>query len=124
MTAHSREIRPAYPHEVAAFFGERTEWVAALIDGEAVALGGVYHENGRAWGHVEIRDGARRMGARIVLALFKALLDRNEDIYTQCDEASHPGAPRLLRLLGFETTDETRNGLRVWIWHSCRLCCR
>ena len=126
------EIRPASTEEAETFLGEFLchweEVEAAIVDSEIVGMGGfarLHDHHDRLWAFLNVMPGARMNGFRIARRLMRKLHDRNETVFIQCDGDY---ATRLLRLLGFEPTDEViadmrdeANFLRVWKWQSWQL---
>ena len=95
----------------------------ALIDeGNPVALGGIARLPGddRLWAFLDVQT-IGSAGLRTVRALARGLHACNEDVFIQC---AGPHAERLLRILGFTPTGETKADLRtnqplgVWKWQS------
>lgn len=124
------EVRPATADEIEVYLGKFASVVAtaqvALAGGAVRAIGGLANEaeTGRVWGFLNVKDGAERFGVRVVRALLRGLKDWNGTVFVQCDEL--PSAERLLNVLGFKPTDETRldaergepKVLRVWTWQN------
>jgi len=110
-------IRPATAADVALFYGTSHDVQVAVVDGRPVAIGGLVEEDGRLWAFFNVRDGADAHSVRIVRLLHRGLsrtAEVRDTVFVACDAAQFPQAPRLLRLLGFTPTSETRNGLKVW----------
>src|SRR5262245_5751750 len=117
-TAHSCLIRPATAADIAAFYGAVQSLHVAMAAGRPVALGGFVEEEGRLWVFLDVRDGAAAHGAAIVRALRRELREANRTVFAPCNAGRFPRAQRLLRLLGFEPTEETRHDMRVWKWQN------
>ena len=87
----------------------------AYVDGKPVAIAGLHRAEGRVWaflnafGPLPAILAIRRM--RDVLA--EAHRAGIVSIYVTCEDR-HVTAPRLLKLLGFQPTEEVRQGLRVY----------
>jgi hypothetical protein len=111
-------IRPATAADIAAFYGAVQSLHVAMVAGRPVALGGFVEEEGRLWVFLDVRDGAAAHGASIVRALRRELRQANRTVFAPCNAGRFPRAERLLRLLGFEPTEETRHDMRVWTWQN------
>jgi len=109
------EIRAATAHDIAAFYGTAQDLYVAIVDGRPVVLGGFFEEDGRLWAFLDVKDGAEAHGIRIVRTLRRALREANHTVFAPCNAGEFPRAEHLLRLLGFEPTEETRHNMRVWI---------
>jgi hypothetical protein len=108
------EVRLATWADVIRFHSRPSGHWIAEENGKPVALGGFYRWNERLWATFEVRPGAKRAGTTIVLAVLRALKDRDEPVFVQCDFEEFPQAPRLLTVLGFEQTEEAFGGYIVW----------
>lgn len=82
-----------------------------IDDGRVVASGAFFLIDGRLWAAVTIYE--RRPGAAIVRAVKRILDECPMPVYAQHNE-THATAERLMKILGFEPTRETRHGLTVW----------
>ena len=126
------EIRPASTEEAETFLGEfQCHWEeieAAIVVGEIVGMGGFARHpdhRERLWVFLNVMPEARMYGFRIVRRLMRKLHEKNETVFIQCDGDY---AMRILRMLGFEPTDEMitdmrneGNYLRIWKWQSWQL---
>lgn len=108
------EIGPATREEVGAFYVAAGEHTVLRVDGTAIALGAVRTIGDRAWVMLDLAPAARLHGVRLVRAVHRCCVSRNETLYAVC---GFPAAERLLTVLGFAPTDETvAGGKRVWKW--------
>ena len=130
------EIRQATPEEIEAFYPKNPmfpiEAHGAFVDGKPIAMAGILREPlyygtlvedlGGLIGFLDVREKTDGLGANAIRAIRRWLRDRNETITVQCDDG-FPGAERLLRLLGFQPTEDKRaderekgQRLRMWTW--------
>lgn len=73
----------------------------------------------RTWAFVDIANGlTRAQKIAAVRAIAKGMQQIGGTIYVTCNIGVHHQAVRLLNALGFEPTDEARNGLEVYRWQS------
>jgi hypothetical protein len=86
--------------------------------GERVAIAGVNYNpmDDRWWAYLNVvgaldHDG----GLRVIREMRDGLRGIQNDVYVLCDEGNYLAAPRLLRVLGFEKTNEQSLGQDVWI---------
>jgi hypothetical protein len=108
------KVRLATWADVIGFYSRPSGHWIVEEDGKPVALGGFFRWNDRLWGHFEMKAEAKRGGVAMVLAGRRALKDRDEPVFVQCDVDEFPGAPRLLTALGFRETEEEFGGYKVW----------
>lgn len=110
-------LRPATIGDFIAFYAHATiPSYVAWHAGERVAMGGLFERNGRTWGYFDIRDSVpAAAGLSIMRSLMRNLRKCDRDVSITCDEQVYPSAPRVLAALGFEQTEETQNGMRIWI---------
>lgn len=130
------EIRRATAEDEREFFAHNDPCIrdlyAGIENGNVIAMAGVirdprYHgsmleEMGRWIGFLQLADDVLPLGARAVHAMRAYLKQQTEDIIVQCEDAL-PKSERLLRLLGFQPTEEfmpvfrhPERKLRVWLW--------
>ena len=122
------EIRPASREEIAAFIGEwapmMIEADLAIDDAKIIGMGGFAEKFGRRWVVLDVEPelAAKGFGFQAVRAMRRRLLAAREEIFVQCRGGS---AERLLRVLGFQRTDEEmidlRDGvtrLNIWKWRA------
>lgn len=93
---------------------------AAVIDGKVVARGGLAWGQGRCWLWFSTEpDAPKGLGLRALrecaLLLRKAVQLGETEVYTPRD-ADHPTSERLLKLAGFEKTDEVYDGKEIFRW--------
>jgi hypothetical protein len=107
-------IREATYADLLTFYRTHVPAYVLERDGRLLACGGVFERDGRAWAYFDV---AGQVSQSDVLAMMRALksgiAELGKEVSIGCDEGFET-APRLLRLLGFEATDETFNGMRVW----------
>lgn len=113
---HVYEVGSATPEEVGRFFTQTGEHFVLRVDGDAVAYVGVSRVGDRAWAMLNVLDGVRDHGLRVVRTIRRFLKDRNETTHVVC---GFPEAGRLLTILGFAPTEETvADSKRVWRWRA------
>lgn len=129
-------IRPATAEDELAFFGRHDPAVrdlrCAVVDGEIVAMSGLmrdpsyygslFEDEGRWIGFLTLKPGAAPLGWPAVVAIRQFLRTQTETIIVQHDDLE-PKAERLLKVLGFQPTDEFKphflektRKLRTWAW--------
>lgn len=104
---HVREATPAemvYAYDIIS-------WIA-LENDNLVAAGGFRRDKGRLWGFLDVFSEVGS-GLSVVRAAKRIVEKVKEPIYAMCDHELE-SAPRLLRLLGFSPTDESRCGMTIW----------
>jgi hypothetical protein len=114
-------ILPASYADLIAFYSAAVPvpLYRAVENGTTVAVGGLVRRDGRLWAFLDVHAGiSPRVGLGILRKLREGLSTANEDTFITCDEATYPEAPRLLRALGFEVTQEIRDNMRVY---ACRV---
>ena len=115
------EILPATKGDLVAFYGASlpmsVRGVVLRADGEPVAVGGVFIQDGAAIGFSEIKDGVPRPKKHIIKTALGVLkLFRQHPEVMAFANADEPSAPRFLEYLGFAPTGEhTANG-DVYLW--------
>lgn len=82
-----------------------------INDGGVAASGGFFFIDGKLWAALNVYEP--KIGIRIVRAVRRVLNEVPVPVYAPCNEA-HPQAKRLMKVLGFEPTDEKRHGMTVW----------
>ena len=103
------EVRNATPVEVAQFFsGRETVYDLVKIGDEVVAMAGFVWEGPRLWAVLDIKRDSGVPTVLLVRGLLRGLQRRGGVIHTVCDHLKYPGAPRLLKTLGFRPTTERR----------------
>lgn len=85
---------------------------------DVIALGGLAWGSGRCWLWFHVMEGAPKNIARQALqecrGLFRKAAQLGEtEVYTPRD-AEYPTSERLLKLAGFEKTDEVIEGQEIW----------
>lgn len=93
-----------------------------IKDDEVIAVGGLAWGHGRCWLFFSVEDGKAKGIVRQALAECetlkrKAIQFGATEIFTPRD-ANYPTSERLLKLAGFERTDEVVNEFEVWQWRS------
>jgi hypothetical protein len=114
LKAEHPEIRRATREEVEAFYGRSVLWTmdayVAVLNGQTIAAGGVYYENGYAVAFCDFRPEMRHYrktiveGARLFLELF------SDRLVTARAEPGEPTALRFLERLGFKPYDDPVGG--------------
>ena len=117
---HIREARASDVVQFSKYFCPRNfVGTAAEKDGEVIGLGWVvFDDNGAGWVCFEALPELLEQKVRIARAsirLVKAAQSVCHELFALEDEESLGGS-RWLQWLGFEATNETRNGLRVMKW--------
>lgn len=114
------EVVPATSADVLAFCSpERPVYHMLKVDGVPAAVGALYTAYGRTWAFLDVKPdeiGAAR--ARLVRAVYRALLDHGGPVYVLCDADRYVTAERLLDVLRFTPTQETHDGKRIWVWQT------
>jgi len=101
------------------YSSDRYQGKCLWIDGMRKAMGGFIRDEDRTWGYLDVKGALDADVGLEVLRTARRLLRRmGETVYVTCDNAQYAGAPRLLKALGFEKTDEVLNGYEVWRWTS------
>lgn len=107
-------IRQARYADFLSFYRGRLPAYVLERDGVVVACGGIMERDGRAWGWFDVKGKVSRSEALTLMRKMRAFLKEwGEELYIVCDE-QFATAPKLLRLQGFEPTEETYNGSRIW----------
>lgn len=107
-------IRPATAADYYRFFPQAMPAQVLEIDGELLAIGGVFEHHGRLWAYLDIKGELPAADTlRMIRALKDGIRQAGQDVFIACDD-SLATAKKLLRILGFVETDEFRNVLRVW----------
>lgn len=89
-----------------------------VIDGVPYAFGAICEQLGRKWVFFQIDDEAKPYGKKILLACARMIKKTGGPLYALCDEVKYPQAPKLLKSMGFEETDEVIYDRKVWLWNS------
>ncbi len=106
-------IREASPALLKKLIGAHAAHVErAWVMDDASALGGFCRFEGRLWAFYDVLGP---VGPRVFYAIRSVLEAQEEDVFAPCNDL-HATAPRLLALLGFVPTQETRFAMRVWKW--------
>jgi len=113
-------IRDADMMDYMKFYSnDRYQGKCLWVDGVRKAMGGLIRDEDRTWGYFDVKgilDSETALS--VIRALRKGLKAAGETVYVTCDLAQYEQAPRLLKALGFEKTDEVFNGYEVWRWTS------
>lgn len=117
-------VQKARPEDYIALFKETVSgmWVV-YHGGERVGMGGIHYSyfDNRWWGFLAMKKSVDAEGGLHLIRRMRSGLEFvTDDIYVLCDKKNHPSAPRLLRALGFEPTDETNFDLDVWVYRSAK----
>jgi hypothetical protein len=111
-------IRQATYADLMTFYQAPVPAYVLERDGQVCACGGLLNRDGRVWAYFDVGTQVTQGEAFAMMkALRRGLAAIGQDVYIVCDH-SFATAPRLLRALGFEPTDETFNEHGVWI---CRV---
>lgn len=111
-------IRRATAADYFAFFNDVIPGWVVYNNGERIGMGGISWNavDERWWGYLTMKGKPNHDGAmRIIREMQNGLRAIPHDVYVICDEKNYLSAPRLLRILGFEPTEETNFGLDVWV---------
>lgn len=114
-------VREAACDEWGDIFGELAGIPAQVFvsehDGVRLASAAICgDEHGCFWVFLDMeRPLNRRQSIEMVRAMSGGLHNTNRLLFTACNEA-HASAPKLLAMLGFEPTGETRDGFPIWVW--------
>jgi hypothetical protein len=99
------------------YSSDRYQGKCLWVDGMRKAMGGLIRDDDRTWGYLDVKGALdKETGLSVIRAARKVLRRAGEAVYVTCDEAQYGNAPRLLKALGFEKTDEVLNGYEVWRW--------
>lgn len=99
------------------FFGGKIPAHVMRVNGVSIACAGLVRRDGEWWGYLEIKGRPKgRHLAQLVLMMRRGLGGYGVPIKVQCDAHKYAKAPRLLRVLGFEKTNQTENGMEIWQW--------
>jgi hypothetical protein len=123
----STEIRPLTKDEQRERFRHRAAWVISawgvFVDGKMVGVGGfcahpyehfsVFRRDARCWGYLQVNEEAKKAGAGIVRTLRAQIREYGREVAIKCEG---PHAARLLKVLGFEVSNEKLEDHEVWIW--------
>lgn len=123
----SSRFRDASEADIYAITGPRAADIPKaklMLRGQSViGMGGIaklHDGDPRLWAWLDVVPMTARDGLAAVRTIRAFLHELNQDVYLQCDGDF---AERMLRLLGFEPTDETKTDYRtgmtqkgVWIW--------
>lgn len=103
-------FRPATAADVLAFLHKlppaRMKGYAAVLDGEVIAIGGIYYHDGYPVAFSDITDAFRKQRkalAKGVRMLQEFIEEQNVPVYALADQ-HEPTAPYLLAKLGFKPT--------------------
>jgi hypothetical protein len=108
------------PREFYRFFGCHYDklWRGKAIRNGlvTVAVGGIAEDDGRWWAFADFLPGAPRKA--IYKACARGLRDLVNEGWSEvyAKQGPYDTAPRFLRHLGFEPTEEFSNDMRVWVW--------
>lgn len=84
-------------------------------DGTICACGGMFPRDGRLWAFFDVlANVTSREAIEIVRGVRRVVREAKAPVYVLCDDENYATAPRLLKVLGFEPTEEISNNSRVW----------
>jgi hypothetical protein len=109
-------IRPASVADLLLAYSRKQVSAFILERGDEIcACGGTFQRDGRNWAFLDIlSEVTPKEGVRIVRAVRRVVQHLQSEAVIICDEETYAAAPRLLRAVGFEPTEEIINGARVW----------
>lgn len=111
------DVRPATTLDWIALAEIIPNVQTCVVDGEPVAMGGTYQQDGTTWAFLTTKsdDLPSDAGRKIIRALRAGLSACDGPVFIQCDEEKLT-AKRLLIVLNFKPTLQRANNMRVWKW--------
>lgn len=112
-------VTPATLEEAYAYYSVHVQHFIGRAGDTVLGMVALTQVDDRRWAFVDIANGlspSQKVAA--VRAIAKGIRQIGGPVYVTCNVAVHPQAVRLLNALGFEPTDEARNGLEVYRWQS------
>lgn len=115
------DVKPVSLAEAMAFYRLTVQHFLATSGDVRLGMATLTRSNGRLWVFVDVVEGlSRTHSVAAIRAMAKGMrvMASGEPLFVTCNIGMHAQAQRLLALLGFEPTGESRNGLEVFRWQS------
>ena len=115
------DIKPVSAAEAMAFYRLTVQHFLARSGDTQLGMATLTRSHGRLWVFVDVVEGlSRAHSVAAVRAMAKGMrmMAPGEPLYVTCNIGMHAQAQRLLGVLGFEPSGETRNGWEVFKWQN------